>query len=287
MNSSKASIAIICCETDPASMNIRKQLLELYPFEKQEIVFEDNPVFRLEKDNYSINLYTITKHSVYFDEVNNLDEQYIIFPSEHQSEKKVPSLTVHSTGIWNEDTSFGGKPRTLSIAWPAFLKEAFLILNEKVEQNHLKEILVTPEVTHHGPYVDKPHAYIEIGSTEEQWHNEAYGIIIAETIIETLNKIFSEDYEFNYKVAVGIGGPHYCNNLVKVFLSKEYALSHVCPKYMNAFLDEDMILKALNASEPKAELVILDWKGIQDRQRILQMIEKLKLPYLKTKNIKF
>ncbi len=283
----KNSVAIVCSKQDPASMNIRNQLLELYSVEKLAKTFDENAIFYLKRENCSINIYTINGDIVFFDEVNEMKEQYVIFPSEHQSEKKVPSLTIHCTGLWSDDVSYGGKAKTLSIAWPAFLKESFLVLNKKSEQNHLKDILVTPEVTHHGPFVKKPHAFIEIGSDKQQWTNKNLGRIIAETIIETLDKLFSEDYSFNYKVAFGIGGPHYCNNLAKVFLSREYAISHICPKYATIFLNEDMILQAMSSSEPKSELIILDWKGIQNRQNVKKMIENLKIKHLKTKNIKF
>ena len=286
-NPSKKTIAIVCSKDDPASLNIKNQLLEFGFSKSDNETYDNEPVYYLERENYSAKLYTISKDAVFFDEVNDLKEEYVVFPSEHRSEKNVPSLTVHCTGLWSDDTTFGGKPKSLSIAWPAFLKESFLILKQKAEANNLKDIMITPEVTHHGPFVKKPHAFIEIGSTEEQWNNAGLAKIIASTIIETLDKIFSPDYHFNYKVAFGIGGTHYCNNFIKVFLSKEFALSHICPKYATANLDDELILQALSSSEPKAEIIILDWKGIQDRQRIKSLLESMKIEYLKTKNIKF
>ena len=89
-------------------------------------------------------------------------------------------------------------------------------LNASDLRSHLHEL--TMEATHHGPFVDKPAVFVEIGSTEKEWNDKNNGKIIAETIMSGLN-----DENENYKIAVGIGGGHYCNNFNKLVLRTDIA----------------------------------------------------------------
>ena len=50
------------------------------------------------------------------------------------------------------------------------------------------------EATHHGPLIDKPCVFIEIGSSETDYTNRRAGFIIAKTIYETV-KEFKESME--------------------------------------------------------------------------------------------
>lgn len=286
MTSEKQKILIITSEKDPASLNIKKHLLE-YDFKETTEFYENNKVFILENDCFVLYLYTIKNESVFFEEVNSLESDFFIFPSKHSSSQSVPSLTLHVTGNW-KTAEHGGKDKELSVSWVPFLKEGFIELNRynKILNLNENKIQITMEVTHHGPLVKKPHAYIEIGSSEKEWKNPEYGKIIADTIITTLNKILSKDYIFKYKVAVGIGGPHYCNNMIKVQLSEEYALSHICPKHYVDYIDHSLIKKAIENSYPKADLVILDWKGIKNKEKLISLLEKENIEYIKTKDIK-
>lgn len=228
-------------------------------------------------------MYVFDEDSVYLNDIDkDIRESFIIFPSKHQSKANIPSFTMHATGNWGK-AEVGGKDHTLSCSWVDFLINSFRILKKKVKKLNIN-IDVTPEVTHHGPLVNKPHAYIEIGSSLNEWKNELYGRIIAETIIETLNIIFSSDYKRNFKVAFGIGGTHYCSNFISIY--DRIGFSHICPKYGIMFLDEELILQAINKSLPKAEFVILDWKGINEKERIIKLLNKLNIKYYKLKEIK-
>ena len=247
-------ITIITSETDPASLNIKEELLKLG---MQNVI--------------------ILKESLIYAE--SLDKKFnsdlFIFASKHSSSAGVASLSVHFPGNWNT-ADLGGKERLLCKASPLRMKEAFLTLNKLASQ-----IPVTLEATHHGPYCNKPCFFIEIGSSLEQWKDKNLGKVIAKTIQETATKKPKK-----YEVAICLGGPHYCNNFNKIQLETNIAVSHICPKHMLPFLDNEMLQQAIKQSEPQPKFALLDWKGLgNDKKRIIDLLEEIKFPYKRTSDI--
>ncbi len=263
-------IGLIFSEKDQASLNIKTQLLMLKDF-KQEgpLLVYENLKYKLFLKTYLIDCVDI------IDLEDLLSMDYIIFPSKHQSKEGVNSFSVHIPGNFTKDNSHGGIPLKASNSWVEFQKIAYLQL-----KNNSNKMLVTPECTHHGPSIDIPCCYIEIGSQQKSWVNPEYGKVIAETILKTLDNIFNHD--FNYKVGLGIGGPHYCSNFIKIYDSLDYAISHICPKYALKDISFETIKEAILKSSIKPEIVFLDWKGLgEHKQKIREIATKLELSGLK------
>lgn len=259
--------AIIIWNKDPAGMNVKNNLIESFGFEKTEEKYDEEFVYELG----NAKLYTIKQRHV---EADNLDKKIkadqFIFATTHKSEVGKPSLSVHTPGNWNK-AELGGKERKLCIAMPSLMKNAYLELKKL---NHLKEFEVTLECTHHGPYIEKPCMFIEIGSSLKEWENKDAGKINAEAIVNILKK------QSNYKSAIGIGGPHYANNFNKVLERTDIATAHICPKYMLEYLDEEMIKQAIEKTNEKVELILLDWKGLgKEKARVVKLLDKLKIKY--------
>lgn len=267
--------AIIISEQDPAGLNIKECLLELYDF-KENAIFENHPVYS--KDN--VKLYSIEESSVFAENIDKrINADFFIFATKHASRQGVHSLSCHSPGNWFK-AEFGGMDKSLCIAPPLMLKKAYLELKKYSEDipNHQ----ITMEATHHGPYIDKPIMFIEIGSTAEHWGNKKAGEIIAHTIIKLVD---GEELK-EQKIAFGIGGPHYCNNFNKVLERKDIAVGHICPKYMLEHLDEEMLKKAVSRTKEKVDFVLLDWKGLgKEKQRIVELLNGLNLEYKRTDQI--
>jgi len=243
--------AVIISEKDEASVNIGKHLLE--------------------SDNVSV--HRINDDSVYADNLE-VDADVVIFASRHSGQSGLPLLLVHFPGNWNK-AELGGKERNLCVSSPDVLKELFLELNKQDEYK------VTMEATHHGPAIRKPCVYIEIGSDAAEWNNEKAGKIIADAIANA----FSGNIR-GYPSYAGIGGNHYCDNFSKILRRTDMAIGHVCPKYMLPFLDEDMLLQAINRSDKELEGVILDWKGLgKEKQRIVHLLSQLGVEYLRTDRV--
>lgn len=267
--------AVIVSEQCPAGMNVKQCFLELFSL-NQYAVFEDAPVYLI---NDNANLYTIKQKHIFAENLDKrINADFFIFATTHASREGVHSLSCHIPGNWGK-AELGGKDGELCIAPALMLKKAYLELKKFSEKLDYE---VTLEVTHHGPYLEKPTMFIEIGSSQEQWSNKEAGKSIAETIMKLVNR---EELE-NQRIAFGIGGPHYCANFNKVLERTDIALGHICPKYALQDLNERIIKKAISKTYEKVELVLLDWKGLgTEKQRIANMLNKLGISYKKTEQV--
>lgn len=197
-----------------------------------------------------------------------------IFATTHRSAQGVQSLTVHFPGNFGK-ADLGGKERELCIAPASLLKDLYLHL----KKNYSGE--VSMEATHHGPSLQKPVLFIEIGSKEENWKDPVLGKIVAKTLQEVVGK------EKTYKTIVVLGGGHYSPEVNKILSSTEYAVGHFCPKHNLQYVDEEMLLQMYAKHVEKIECFALDWKGMgQEKERIISLLDKLKIPYKKTKDIR-
>ena len=153
------------------------------------------------------------------------------------------------------------------------------------EKFNLKEYKLTLECTHHGPLINKPGIFIEIGSTENEWKDRKAGFIIAKTISEIIEEFKHNPYN---EIAFGIGGPHYCPNFNKIQLKSNIALSHVIPQYALPLTDE-MIKQAVEKTSEEIDFAVLDWKGLgnaEQRKQVTDILDKFYIPYKKTSEIK-
>lgn len=203
-----------------------------------------------------------------------IDADFFIFASTHKG-KQERILTVHAPGNWRK-AELGGKPEKVCPTSANMLKHFFKILDK-----NKKDFQVTLECTHHGPYIEKPCLFIEIGSNEKDWQDEEAGEIIARTIKEAISSNPNQ-----YQAALGIGGPHYCPNFNKIQLSSSIAISHIIPEY--AFpITKEMLQEAISKTQEPVKLVILDWKGMkgEERQKAITLCKELGIDCKKTSEI--
>ncbi len=217
---------------------------------------------------------------------NHLDkevkEDFIIFASKHQSTQHNKTLTVHSIGNFNK-AEFGGRPGKLCNA-SAFINK--ILFKELQKQAQGSKYQCTLEATHHGPYIEKPSCFIELGSTTEEWTDKKGGEIIAKTIRGFIEN-FKHQNTKELIPAVGIGAGHYCPSFTKIQSATNYAISHVLPKYHMPFTEE-MILELVNKTVEQPPRILVDWKGIgkqEEKQHLLKILERLNLDYLRTDRI--
>lgn len=252
-------IAIIASKIDPAGMNIMEELKK-----------QDLPDY--------VSLHEVEKSSINNENIDKeIEADLFIFTTKHQSKAGTSSLSCHSPGNWDKAEA-GGKDRQLCIAPALLLKEAFLELNKQGADLHHE---ITLECTHHGPYLEKPVMFIEIGSDEENWKNKEAGKIIADVVTYIVNKTQKE-----YQTAILIGGGHYNQMANKIMLRTDIAIGHICPKHMLESLDKELILQAMKKTVPEPKFVVLDWKGLgKQKARIVKMLEELKIEYKRTDQI--
>ena len=230
--------------------------------------------------------YLVDKEIIYtenldLEKINSYD--FIIFASKHKSESKEKTLSVHAPGNWRL-AEFGGEKNKVSRSSSLFIKNIFEKLNENAEKFHLRDYKVTMEATHHGPLIDKPCLFIEIGSTETEWTDRVAGFVVAKAIDEAINGFKENPYN---EVAIAIGGPHYCPSFNKIQLKSNVAISHVIPQYTFP-LTEEMITEAVKKTEEELDFAVLDWKGLGNswqRQRVIEILGKLYINYRRTSDI--
>jgi len=248
----------------------------------------NNIVEQIKKIGFApqIPIIELKKHPIYSENIDKLPEfkniDFIIFASTHKSEKNQPSLSVHAPGNWR-DAKLGGKQGIICNTSAQVLKYLFQNLNKIAENNKLTDYLITLECTHHGPYIELPCCFIEIGSTTKQWQDKQAGKVIAKTILSLQNYNSNK----NNTPAIGIGGPHYCPGFNKIQLNSNYAISHIIPQYVLP-LTENMLKQAEQKTTEQIKQVLIDWKGCgksEQRQEILKIIENSGLKYKRTKEV--
>ncbi|MBA7634506.1 hypothetical protein ES703_42092 [subsurface metagenome] len=267
---------IIASKKDTAGINITTQLSQ----------FRQNPVLSSIGEKPNFDFYLIDDEIIYtenlnLEKINQCD--FIIFASKHRSEKQERTLSIHAPGNWRE-AKLGGEKEKISQTSALFQKQIFEKLTENVTKYHLKNYSITLECTHHGPLINKPCIFIEIGSTENEWKDRKAAFVIAKTISEIIKDFKENPYN---EVAIGIGGPHYCPNFNKIQLKSNIALSHIIPQYVLP-LKEEMIKEALNKTEEEVDFALLDWKGLgnsEHRRQSLEILDKLHLRYKRTSEI--
>ena len=212
------------------------------------------------------------------DKINQYD--FIIFASKHKSEKQEKTLSLHSPGNWR-DNVFGGQKRKVCRGSALFQKQAFELLVKNRNEHHLNDYGVTLEATHHGPLIEKPCVFIEVGSTETEWTDRRAGFVVALTIKEVIEKFEENPYN---EVAVAVGGPHYCQNFNKIQSNSNVAFCHVIPKYVLP-LTKEIIKEAIEKTEEEVDFILLDWKGIGDLKERKNIIEILERNYIQWKKV--
>jgi len=267
---------IIASKKDKAGINICTHLAQ----------FKENPVLSSWANKPSFDFYFVEEETIFTEnlDMNKISQyDFIIFASRHKSEKGGKTLAVHSPGNFRS-ADYGGVQGKVCIASALFNKALFAKLNEQVAIADFKDYNVTLECTHHGPLLNKPCVFIEIGSTEIEWTNRRAGFIIAKTIQETI----SEFKENNYReIAVGIGGPHYCPSFNVIQLKSNVAIGHVISEY-NMPISQDMILEAIKKTYEEVDFVVVDWKGLgksEQRQQVIDILEKNYIQWKKTSDI--
>tara|TARA_Y100000310_G_scaffold94955_1_gene92801 strand:+ start:36148 stop:37029 length:882 start_codon:yes stop_codon:yes gene_type:complete len=291
------NIALISYSKEIASTNIKENLINNFSFNKLEEEFEDNNIFELN----DIKLYTINSEMIHANDLDKkIDADVFVFLSKHKAAEGRASLTCHPIGNFGEADK-GGKDKTLCHSYPSLLKNMFIELNKNVENS---EYEATLEATHHGPFMEKPLLFVELGSNEKYWGDKEGADIVAKSVIKAIEKCNgfaatnnntsnkknnettkNENIEKkNYESVFVIGGSHYNHVANKAMLKSDLAVGHICAKHNLDSLDENLIKEAMEKCN--AKFVLLDWKGLgKEKARILELLEKNNVNYKRSDKI--
>ena len=267
--------AIITSLADPAGVNIKEKLIASGEFDARGENFDGEPVF-FHKSG-AAGLYAIARDTVFAENIDRaVAADTFIFATRHEAAAAVPTLSAHAPGNFGA-ADFGGSDGRLCVAPSFLLKKALAGLEARKPAG----FAVTMEATHHGPYLEKPAMFIEIGSAENQWRDDTAGCAIASVILDLIKAPSGGSAVENPVPAAAVGGPHYCAAFNKLMFDSVYAIGHVCPKYHCDRLDEALIAQMAERASPPARMFFIDWKGVnaQARSKIIEIIEKLGFKY--------
>jgi len=250
---------IISSEADTASINLKNRLLEMSEWDKDG-KFDNRLIWKLTKDygdfcKKGTRLITIKELHIHAEEIDkkwlyqtNLNIDNIVFLSRHKAASGRPSLTVHPIGNWGS-ANYGGKEGQISGSSPEWMTG--LLLN--IRKNRISGYDVCFEATHHGPLLETPTIFLEIGSSELEWEKHEPAEVLIKSLLELKPAT-------GIKV-IGIGGGHYTPRFTEAAFSHEVCFGHMVANYGVAALNSDIISKAIACSN--AEGIYFHRKGMK------------------------
>ena len=257
---------LVCSETDIPSVNMKSQLLKKREWDDvgthgNDSFLENGEMIMMTTPDLHIHIEDIDRRIS--DAGISVDE--VVFMSRHSAASGEAAMTVHPIGNFREN-KFGGKERTLVRSNPAIMTDA---LRKIVKYNDMENFKVCFEVTHHGPWLDKPTFFIEIGSDERNWGNERAAHILSDVLL---------DMEPNdYDTAIGVGGGHYAPRFTEVALSFKINFGHMLPNYQIEGASDDDIIRMI-----KDACVASDTKLVYVHRKSLKGVEEKRISELIT-----
>jgi D-aminoacyl-tRNA deacylase len=269
-------ILLVSSKNDVASLNIANRILTLSDFNRVED-FQENPAYEAcFSGNEKVKLITLKGESVNAQDLASsfFNLKLAVFISRHKSESGTPTLSVHTPGNLGS-ANLGGIPRRVSIA-PANAMRNALRKMWTLKDEYKLNYEVSYECTHHGPSLDVPAMFVELGSSPLQWNDLPAAGVVAQAAIEAVKEFPTR----GCKTVLGIGGPHYNAKFTRMALKENIAFGHIIPKYTIAAVDAECLRQCVQRTMEKVEAIILDWKGIrsEDKAKLIRTLENTELP---------
>ena len=270
-------ILLAASSKDTAGVNIAKCILHRYPFSKTSCTFQENPVYQAEINGKQVRLVTLKEETV---NAQNLPDHFaglslIVFVSRHSSASGTPTLSVHTPGNFGA-AELGGLPRKVSISPATAMQTALKALAHFKKEMNL-DYAVSYECTHHGPSLNVPTMFVELGSSAKQWSDLNAAEAVAHAAMTAIAKFHASECT----AVLGIGGPHYNQSFTKMALDGEAVFSHMIPKYAVQHVDAEILSQCVERTLEKVDSAILDWKGVKgmDKPKLLAALQEIGLQY--------
>lgn len=276
MNRSEPPLVFLAWEEDPAAMNIAGNVLRLCGGVAMDRGTSSLAGVDLRWQGKEIQLTYVKRSPLYLrgDELG-FDPRAIVVLSKHRSEAEIPCLTVHCTGNIGE-AAYGGEPRKVSIAPASMMRAALLELYHGARRAALP-YSVSYEVTHHGPTLDFPVMFVEVGSSERNWSDPLAGEAAARAALAA-----ALAYEEKMEVTIGLGGPHYAPLFTSRTITDGACFGHMVSWHQLPDFDEGSLAMVVGRNVGHFAGAALDWKGLKkDRRRIVSILEKAHVPYVR------
>jgi len=258
---------LVCSEKDLPSVNMKEALLSFHGWEDMG----DDGANSYISYNDTV-MVTIPDMHIRHEDLDKEVERFgvkvdeVIVMSKHSAKSGRAALTAHPIGNYHEN-EFGGREKAVVKAAPALMSDA---LRRIVQLNDMEDTQTCFEVTHHGPWMEKPTFYIEVGSEQTHWENKHAAEILAH-VIEDL------DPQYDYPSAVGLGGGHYAPRFTEVALKFKVNFGHMIPNYQTEGRDDEDIVRMLKCAceATDTKMVYLHRKSMKkpEERRMSALIE--------------
>jgi D-aminoacyl-tRNA deacylase len=250
-------VALINSRQDKAGVNIRHHIEELLD------------TGRWQEQERSYEFIEVEERLIHAEHVDDrADADLLIFLSRHASVRPVPVLTVHVTGNFRR-AEVGGTPRTLAPAATGMMQATLRMLSRHCPEGYR----VSYEVTHHGPTgLSHPSFFVEIGSTEKEWTDQAAGKAVAESVLSAS--------PVNPVPLIGFGGTHYAARQTEISLRSRGAFGHIAHTREIAMLDEELVRAMMEKSGAVAAYIdrkALDREELGNLAALLKRLSVLRL----------
>lgn len=271
------TVALLCSHADPASVNIRDRLRELVPWTITDDHLDGLPI--LEAEETGLLLVESPRMHLECDLIDralaaatNVPIEAVLVLSKHRAASGSSALTVHPIGNWGE-ADFGGRARTVTPAAPALMARLLRALGDGAREARLSHS-VTLEATHHGPFLETPTAFVEIGTTEDAWRDPRLGEVVARAVLEAASAP-NPVVDASEPVLLAVGGSHYAPRATDLVRKRRASVAHVLPAYaVDAGVDADVVRQAV-ARSPGASGYFLDERGMKgDVTPVLRVLEE-------------
>jgi D-aminoacyl-tRNA deacylase len=272
-------ILLVASNKDTAGLNITRQVLDHYPFKITGATFQKNPVYSAQVNKKEVTLVILNEETI---NAQHLPDSFakpslIVFISRHSSTSGKPTLSVHTPGNLGP-AEFGGLPKKVSISPATAMRDALKALAYFKEGMQL-EYEVSYECTHHGPSLNVPAMFVELGSSPKQWRDSKAAEAVAHAAMSAIGKFGTSENT----AVLGIGGTHYNQRFTRMALDGEAVFGHMIPKYAVPLVDSEMLHQCVDKTLEKVEFAFLDWKGIKsaDKPQLLKALKEAGLSYKK------
>lgn len=259
-------VALAYSKRDPAGSGIARKVRDLAG---EEFTLSDKSCELLELD----------REILYLKEDSFSGFDYLIVLSRHSGTPDHPIFTAHAPGNFGT-AKYGGDHFKLSVAIPSLMKEYLIAASRRAGEIGY---WVGFEPTHHGPTLDLPTAFLEIGCDERAWSDENGLRAASESVLDAIESW----REGKFISAVAFGGPHINDHFTKVELLTRFAIGHAARKLDAEWVDEEMVRQAVSRSSEPVSHAIVDSKGLrgEDRVRVEEALRKLGVNVLRVRRV--
>ena len=272
-------ILLVSSNKDLASQNIKTQILNNYPFKQISQSFQQNPVYNATVNKQNVLLVTLSGESVKAQVLPSSfpDTKLFVFISRHSSQSGKPTLSVHAPGNFVK-AELGGLPRLVSVAPASAMSDALKTLQKNKSALRLN-YEISYECTHHGPSLNVPTMFVELGSSELQWQDSIAAQVVANAAMDAIANFASPAAS----AVLGVGGPHYSEKFTRMALNGKAIFGHIIPKYAISAVDSEILLQCAEKTLERVTEALLDWKGIksEDKPKLLRCLQQANIHFEK------